>query len=322
MRKSLLSPSLFLAIMLQTNLVCAQFDIPGQPSTDPTSTDNSTETNTGPGTSIYAAGYNDWASTYPVCGGSYQSPIDIVSAKDVCDSSMVFNLMLSENVTFTLNITSTVLRGIGALGQLYASDLNGNLFGYYATHWNLHAPSEHKIEGEGFDAELQIYFDLLSSFTPIENRTKAVVSILLSTFSNSTSNGSSVLAPFGLGANSTNTTLNFSRVIQEAIPLTDAGTVLYYTYQGSLTTPPCSEIVNWYVIAEALPISWTDLDYLNSLWASNTTFADGLGNNRTTQNLNGRSIKQGGSACEQQLGYFIGFFFLFLIINYFLVKVL
>ena len=29
----------------------------------------------------------------------------------------------------------------------------------------------------------------------------------------------------------------------------------YYTYEGSLTTPPCSEVVTWMVAKEILPVS-------------------------------------------------------------------
>jgi carbonic anhydrase len=30
----------------------------------------------------------------------------------------------------------------------------------------------------------------------------------------------------------------------------------YYTFHGSLTVPPCSEIINWFVLDEPLPIGY------------------------------------------------------------------
>lgn len=33
----------------------------------------------------------------------------------------------------------------------------------------------------------------------------------------------------------------------------------FYTYQGSLTTPPCAEAVTWIVFADVLPISYTEV---------------------------------------------------------------
>lgn len=274
----------------------------------------------------YSTQGSAWRDSFTYCGGLEQSPIDITSVTGTCDSSMVFNLQLGSNITFNMTNTSYTIQGSGAsFGQLYATDVNGNLLGYNSTMWRLHSPSEHTLQGQSYDAELQFIFDLMSSFTPVANRTKAVVSFLLTTNSNTTTNTSSVLTPFNLGTNkTTNVTLNFSTLIQGAIPLSDSGTVLYYTYQGSLTAPPCNETVNWYVISGALPISQTDLAYMNTLWMANSTFAaaSGYGNNRAIQPLNTRTIKQGGVACEEQFVYFFSFFILYIIINYFIFKLL
>ena len=51
-------------------------------------------------------------------------------------------------------------------------------------------------------------------------------------------------------------------------------------YMGSLTTPPCSEVVEWIVIDDPQPISDTQLSFFSSMWASNFNFANGRGNNR------------------------------------------
>jgi carbonic anhydrase len=57
----------------------------------------------------------------------------------------------------------------------------------------------------------------------------------------------------------------------------------YYTYTGSLTTPPCSEEVTWYVLAEPQEISEAQLVKL--------TAAIGSKNARPVQPANGRTIK-------------------------------
>ena len=54
-----------------------------------------------------------------------------------------------------------------------------------------------------------------------------------------------------------------------------------YTYAGSLTTPPCSEGVNWYVLAEPLIASETQIRQLESFYSDNVRFI---------QHLNGRSV--------------------------------
>ncbi len=61
-------------------------------------------------------------------------------------------------------------------------------------------------------------------------------------------------------------------------------------YKGSLTTPPCSEIVTWLVVNNPQPISKDQLDVVNFHFKSNKTFAGGNGNNRATQALNERSV--------------------------------
>jgi len=63
-----------------------------------------------------------------------------------------------------------------------------------------------------------------------------------------------------------------------------------YHYQGSLTTPPCSEVVEWLVLNDPEPMSQAQFDIFNKRWAGNATFARGNGNNRVVQPLNGRTI--------------------------------
>jgi carbonic anhydrase len=83
----------------------------------------------------------------------------------------------------------------------------------------------------------------------------------------------------GLPATSTDTT-ETEDLINVADALTD--TSAYYTYAGSLTTPPCSETVTWVVLSKPNRLSHRQFE----------EFRDILGNNfRPLQALNGRTVR-------------------------------
>ena len=48
----------------------------------------------------------------------------------------------------------------------------------------------------------------------------------------------------------------------------------YYYYKGSLTTPECNEIVNWFVMENTISISETQVRHSNSLQASYQRFGE------------------------------------------------
>jgi carbonic anhydrase len=75
-------------------------------------------------------------------------------------------------------------------------------------------------------------------------------------------------------------TTETEELIDVARGLTD--TSAYYTYPGSLTTPPCSETVTWVLLAKPNRLSQAQFG----------AFRDILGNNfRPLQALNGRSVR-------------------------------
>ena len=56
----------------------------------------------------------------------------------------------------------------------------------------------------------------------------------------------------------------------------------YYYYQGSLTTPPCSEGVRWLIMKEPIAMSIDQIAALKK--------AIGCDNNRPVQPINGRVV--------------------------------
>jgi carbonic anhydrase len=55
----------------------------------------------------------------------------------------------------------------------------------------------------------------------------------------------------------------------------------FYHYAGSLTTPPCSEVVNWYILKNNITASAMQLSQFSSILKNNF---------RNIQDLNGRTI--------------------------------
>ena len=60
----------------------------------------------------------------------------------------------------------------------------------------------------------------------------------------------------------------------------------YWSYEGSLTTPPCTEGVRWVVLATPVELGQDQVDALTEAHE---------GNDRPTQPLNGRTVRSGGA---------------------------
>jgi len=63
--------------------------------------------------------------------------------------------------------------------------------------------------------------------------------------------------------------------------LLPASTAKAWHYQGSLTTPPCSEDVAWIILAETVPVAQADIDRFHAVLPANA---------RPLQPLNGRKL--------------------------------
>jgi len=77
----------------------------------------------------------------------------------------------------------------------------------------------------------------------------------------------------------------------------------FYSYNGGLTTPPCTEGVNWTVLEEPAPISAEVSERIQKYYNKNEDFAPGCsncsgGNNRVTLPLNARTLYYNDGAIE------------------------
>jgi carbonic anhydrase len=68
---------------------------------------------------------------------------------------------------------------------------------------------------------------------------------------------------------------------------------LYYTYTGSLTTPPCTEGVRWFVMTTPVNVTSEFIQQLHAIAAQFPGYNGYQNNNRSIQPLNGRTIISG-----------------------------
>jgi len=143
---------------------------------------------------------------------------------------------------------------------------------YELQQFHFHTLSEHVISGEHADMELHAVFQDAAGVSNL------VVGVL---FEDGKKNNPflQTLIDAGLPAKNGDTTVT-STQIDLADVLTS--TASYFTYPGSLTTPPCSETVTWVVLAK--PAKMTH--------AQGQSFRRILGNDfRPLQDLNGRRVR-------------------------------
>jgi carbonic anhydrase len=136
--------------------------------------------------------------------------------------------------------------------------------------FHFHHPSETAIDGQHYDMELH-----LVHVDPAANRT-AVVSVLIK------SGAENPLLHVLLG----NVPQTMGEEVTRKKIVINAASFLpadqnYYMYDGSLTTPPCTEPVRWYVMKTVIEASPTQIAAFAKLYPDNA---------RPVQPLDGRTI--------------------------------
>ncbi|KAL4448809.1 hypothetical protein ABPG74_012898 [Tetrahymena malaccensis] len=272
---------------------------------------------------------SDWGGT--CTSGSLQSPIDISDVQGSCDNTMNLTLQLSNQNLNTQILKSQVLSSTAPANQywsyLYASNLDGVISGYQSNYFSIHSPAENYLNGSQPDVELQIFHTINTNFAQTAPSTStepitqfAIVSIMFSINDSATSTFFSSYDPSKASASSTSApqiSLNMTQALSN-LDLTSS----YYLYQGSLTYPPCTESVNWYVYSQVQPITTAQLSSISIYFKGDLQFAKGAGNNRPLQSVNGRTIKKGNIQCEEQFIHFFSFFVIYTFLNFFVCKML
>lgn len=201
---------------------------------------------------------------YMTCeAGSRQSPIDIHMPQHGAGQ---------EHLVFEYKPARVQLVNNGHTVQVNyepGSTLRLNGTSYALRQFHFHEPSEHRVEGRRYAMELHLVHQNAAAHV-------AVVAVLMDSGAENT-----VLArlwpnlPRHAGQVSAD-------VVVDAHDLVPA-TFHHYSYEGSLTTPPCTEGVRWIVLKEPIQVSAEQLQ----------AFVGIIGHDaRPTQPLNARSVKE------------------------------
>ncbi|XP_013100062.2 carbonic anhydrase 2-like [Stomoxys calcitrans] len=218
-----------------------------------------------------------WHLDFSKCGGNKQSPIIISTPKsvDVLINPMEFvyyDIPLSESVhlrnnghTVEFSIPPTILgekpyiRG-GLLDDTYEVE---------QVHFHWGSPtrkgSEHIVNGNRYDVEMHIvHRNIKYPNVDVAQQFEDGFVVLAVLFK--VVKSENVFYP---GLNAIYDNLEYVQEFNSsatAMDLMSLGSLLgninredFYTYHGSLTTPPCSESVSWIIFADILPISYKEL---------------------------------------------------------------
>lgn len=213
------------------------------------------------------AGPEQWGSIhheYATCAkGKEQSPINIQAHTDAPLAALELSYQ---------TLGETVRHNGHSLQVDFPKGSQLKLAGqsYQLKQFHAHTPSEHSVNGQSFPAELHLVHANAQGELAVvavnlaQGQAHPAWDALLSA------------APAALHSHKLSQSVNAQAFLPK--------TLEYYFYQGSLTTPPCSEQVQWLVLKEPVELSAVQLAQLQKII--------GFANNRPLQPLNQRVVME------------------------------
>lgn len=213
-------------------------------------------------------------STYALCAsGRAQSPIDLVGVTPATAGPALSS-------TYRVTPARTVhpehkadLVNTGHSIQVSAPGVDTLTVGdetYVLVQFHFHSPSEHRIAGESFPLEMHLVHQSADGRL-------AVVGVLIREGARNQAFEPVWSRLPGIKGESAH-----DSVMVDVDDLLPADRTMY-RYEGSLTTPPCSEGVKWFVLATPVELSAAQIAAFRAVLS---------GNSRPVQPLNGRTLTE------------------------------
>jgi carbonic anhydrase len=205
--------------------------------------------------------------------GTAQSPVDIISSSLQSNTEQLTGLKFTGSINAVHNLGHTVqvdfAKGSNTL-------VNGKSYELKQLHF--HTPSEHLIDGMTFPMEMHIVSKLNDSIKD-EGSTYTVLGILFKI-----GRENKFLKEF---LNSIPREEGKDTLDQVNVKLTDlfnelskGERLIYYRYQGSLTTPPYTESVNWLISKRIFEASEEQIATIEKLEGNNARHVHALNNRK------------------------------------------
>lgn len=185
-------------------------------------------------------GPENWGSLSPefvqCIDGTAQSPIDISDATELDLVEIAFDY---DETPLTVTNNGHAIQVDVAPG----STITYNGIAYDLLQFHFHHPSEHSVDGERADMELHLVH------RDQDSGNLAVVGVLLTMGEADNAAYAPIFdnLPAAEGESVDAGQLEIATMLPES--------QTYFTYQGSLTTPPCSEIVRWLLLDTPVTLS-------------------------------------------------------------------
>uniref|UniRef100_A0A1L8DFK8 Carbonic anhydrase n=2 Tax=Nyssomyia neivai TaxID=330878 RepID=A0A1L8DFK8_9DIPT len=239
----------------------------------------------------------NWVEKWPECGGGRQSPINL--ALPACEKDYGPPL---QSIFFKKHPHTTTIRNLGHTVQ-YSFVYTGTppiitgafldteyLFAQLHFHFgsNDYSGSEHAINSVTYPMEMHlVFYNSIYNDTQEASANPDGLLVLGFVFQvlESTPNQRFALYVSDVPTDGTEIRIENPRS-HRLFDFVGSMDFHYATYEGSLTTPPCSEAVTWIVSTRPKQISRHDLEVFRSLQGIEGPMAD---NNRPIQSINGRT---------------------------------